>query len=128
MTYLFLLGRVLLGVYFILSGWKHFKHLKSMTGYAASKNVPLPREGVMLTGLMMILGGLGVLLGVYVVWSIFLLVIFLLVITPQMHAYWKDTDPMTRMANEINFQKNLALLGALLMLLAIPTPWILSLF
>jgi hypothetical protein len=44
-----------------------------------------------------------------------------------MHNYWADTDPQMRQANEIQFHKNLALLGAALMLLAIPEPWVLSL-
>ena len=76
----------------------------------------------------MLLGGLGILLGVYVYLSIFLLVLFLLITTLQMHQYWKVTDQMARMGEEINFKKNLALLGALLIILAIPLPWIVTLF
>jgi hypothetical protein len=40
-----------------------------------------------------------------------------------MHNFWKDEDPQMKMADRINFMKNMALLGALLMLLAIPLPW-----
>ena len=127
MEYLFVLGRILLGGYFIMSGLNHFKHLGMLTGYAQSKGVPMPREAVLLTGLMMALGGLGVLLGVYIQLSILLLSVFLLVTTLQMHQFWKVSDQMARMGEEINFKKNLALLGALLMLLAIPVPWVWSL-
>ena len=35
--YLFLLGRILLGGYFIISGYRHFEHLANNTAYAASK-------------------------------------------------------------------------------------------
>lgn len=128
MDYLFLLGRVLLGGYFIMSGFNHFKDIKGLSGYAESKNVPMPAFAVFVTGLMMFLGGLGVLLGVYVQFSIVLLVVFLVVTTLQMHQYWKAADPMQKMSEHINFYKNLGLLGAVLMLFAIPLPWVLSLF
>ena len=127
MEYLFVLGRVLLGGYFIMSGVNHFKHVAMLTGYAKSKSVPMPREAVLLTGLMMVLGGLGVLLGVYVEFSVFLLCAFLLVTSLQMHQFWKIQDHMERLPEEINFKKNFALFGALLMLLAISTPWAVSL-
>jgi len=127
MLYLYLLGRILLGGYFIGEGIKHFRHLSSYTGYAASKHVPMPREAVMLTGAMLIVGGLGVLLGVWIEFAVFLLSLFLVIISFKMHDYW-NMPPESRPAEEINFKKNLGLLGAVLMLLAIPTPWILSLF
>ena len=128
MVYLFILGRILLGGYFIMSGVNHFRHLKMLTGYAQFKGVPMASTAVWVTGLMMLLGGLGILLGVYVELSILLLGLFLLVTTLQMHQFWKITDQMARMGEEINFKKNMALLGAVLMLLAIPLPWAMSLF
>jgi putative oxidoreductase len=128
MIYLFLLGRILLGGYFIMSGYNHFAHLKMLSGYAQSKGVPMPSVAVWLTGLMMVLGGLGILLGVYIELSILLLAVFLFVTTLMMHQYWKVTEPMARMSEEINFKKNMALLGALLIMLAIPLPWMAALF
>jgi uncharacterized membrane protein YphA (DoxX/SURF4 family) len=127
MMYLFLLGRILVGGYFIRSGYGHFKNLNMLTGYAQSKGVPMPKESVLLTGLMMFLGGVGILLGVYIQLSVFLLALFLLVTTFKMHQYWKVADSMQKMGEQVNFYKNLALLGAILMLLAIPLPWALSL-
>ena len=126
--YLFLLGRVLLGGYFIRSGYNHFKNLGMLTGYAQSKGVPMPRELVLLTGLMMLAGGLGILLGIYVQCSILLLALFLFSTLVQMHRYWEISDPMARMGESVNFYKNLGLLGAILMLLAVPLPWVASLF
>ena len=128
MEFLFIVGRVLVGGYFMQAGYNHFKHVKMLAGYAGSKGVPMPREAVLLTGLMMFLGGLGVLLGVYVTYSIYLLVVFLLVTTFMMHNFWKVTDQNMRMSEEINFKKNLALMGALLLMLAIPLPWAVALF
>ncbi|MFA6000080.1 MAG: DoxX family membrane protein [Candidatus Paceibacterota bacterium] len=128
MEYLFILGRVLLGGYFMMNGFNHFKHLQNMTGYAASKGVPMPKLAVSITGLMLLLGGAGILLGVYVTYAVKLLVVFLVGVTFNMHQFWKIADPMQRMGEEVNFYKNLGLLGAVLMLLSIPLPWALSLF
>ena len=128
MIYLFLLGRVLLGGYFIMSGYNHFKNLQSYNGYAQSKGVPMPKLAVLVTGAMLALGGLGVLLGVWVNLAILLLALFLIFVTPKMHAYWTITDPMMQMSERVNFYKNLALLGAVLMLLFIPAPWPIALF
>jgi len=128
MIYLFVLGRILLGGYFIMNGYNHFKNLKMLTGYAQLKKVPMPKIAVLVTGLMMFLGGLGILLGIYVQLSVFLLSLFLIGTLIKMHRYWEVTDPMARMGEYVNFYKNLGLLGAILILLAIPLPWILALF
>ena len=109
-----------------MSGYNHFKNLRMLTGYAKSKGVPMPREAVLLTGLMMILGGSGILLWIYLKFSILLLVVFLVVTTFTMHQYWKVTDSTQKMGEMANFNKNMALLGALLLLFAIPLPWSVS--
>ena len=127
MLYLFILGRILLGGYFIMSGYNHFKNLGMLSGYAQSKGVPMPKIAVAVTGAMLLLGGLGILLGVYTEYAVLLLSIFLVGVTTKMHQYWTVSDPMMRMGERVNFYKNLALLGGVLMLLAIPTPWVMSL-
>jgi hypothetical protein len=45
----------------------------------------------------------------------------------MMHPYWQETDMMQGINQRVNFQKNIALLGAALLLLFIPRPWPLSL-
>lgn len=127
MLYLFLLGRILLGGYFLQNAYNHFKNTDDLAGYAQSKGVPMAKASVIITGVMMLLGGLGILLGAYIEWAILLLALFLLGTLAKMHRYWEVTEPMARMGDYVNFYKNLALLGALLMLLAIPTPWAWSL-
>jgi hypothetical protein len=44
-----------------------------------------------------------------------------------MHQYWKHTDPMMKINDQVNFMKNIAILGAAWMLLMIPQPWPMSL-
>ncbi len=127
MNFIFILGRVLLGGYFIKSGYAHLKNLKGMAGYAASRGVPQPEVATVFTGMLLLLGGIGILLGVYVQFALFCLIVFLIPVTFKMHQYWKMTDPMQKMVEEVNFYKNLALLGAVFMLFMVPLPWVLSL-
>jgi uncharacterized membrane protein YphA (DoxX/SURF4 family) len=42
---------------------------------------------------------------------------FLLGATPAMHPFWTIADPQQRMGEQVNFLKNLALLGSVLMLM-----------
>lgn len=126
--YLFLLGRILFGGFFFISGIGHMKNIKMMSGYAGSKEVPMPTTAVFLTGLLLLLGGAGVILGIYVQFALACLALFLLGVTYKMHDFWNVQDPMQKMAQEINFKKNAALLGAVFMLLMVPLPWVLSLF
>ena len=98
------------------SGYNHIKNLGMLTGYAQSKGIPKPKIAVFVTGLMMLFGGLGLIFGPYTQLSILVLVAFLVPTTIMMHQYWKITDPMQRMSENVNFYKNVALIGALLML------------
>ena len=123
MTILFLIGRVLFGGYFIMNGLNHFMKMGMMKGYASSKSVPMASMAVAITGLMILLGGLGILMGVYIQLSVLLLAIFLVFVTFKMHNFWAVTEPNMKMMEMVNFYKNMALLGAVLMMLFIPSPW-----
>lgn len=125
-TFFFVVGRVIFGGYFIFSGLHHFMEFGMMSGYANAKGVPVPSAAVALTGLMILLGGLSILLGVYPIIGVILLGAFLIPVSFMMHNFWKVQDPQMKMGEMINFTKNMALVGALLMSLAIPRPWPLS--
>ncbi|MFA4844987.1 MAG: DoxX family membrane protein [Patescibacteria group bacterium] len=119
MQTLFLIGQIVLGIYFIKAGLNHFTQLEGMAGYTASKKVPAPKLAVVVTGLMLLLGGVGVLFQYNLVWTYGLLVAFLVLAAFTMHAFWRDEDQNIKMMSRVNFQKNLALAAALLMLLAL---------
>jgi uncharacterized membrane protein YphA (DoxX/SURF4 family) len=127
MGYLFLLGRILFGGFFLFNSYRHLTRASDMAPYAASKGVPAPKVAVLGSGVLLALGGLSVLLGVRPKWGVLFLTLFLIPVSFTMHNYWADKDPQMRQINEIQFHKNLALLGAAFMLLAIPEPWVLSL-
>src|SRR3989338_2964726 len=116
---LFIIGQIMLGAYFILSGFNHFAKLGDMTGYAASKKLPSPKLAVIVSGLVLVLGGLGILLQFHLAWAYGVLIAFLVLAALLMHNFWADKDAGMKMSNLINFQKNLALAAALLMLLSL---------
>jgi|YelNatPaOPRAMG01_1025707.scaffolds.fasta_scaffold04427_11 uncharacterized membrane protein YphA (DoxX/SURF4 family) len=126
---LFLIGRIVFGAYWLTNAGSHLVFNRTaLKGYASSKHVPLPGIAIGITGILLLLGGAGIVLGVYTAWAIGALILFLLPVTLIMHDFWLDKDPAARASDMINFSKNLALLAALLMLLAIPTPWPFALF
>jgi len=122
----FLIGRVIVGLYYIMSGFNHFSKKEMMTGYVKSKNVPLPGLAVIVSGLLLLLGGLSILLGYQTLIGIILVLVFLVPTSFIMHRFWSAPEEQ-KMHEMINFMKNMALIGYTLMLLAISTPWYLSL-
>src|SRR5215469_8757677 len=131
MSYLdfaFVLGRILYGGFFVIGGLNHFQHLSMMSGFVASKGLPAPKVLVALSGLLIIVGGLSVIVGYHVWIGLPCIMLFLVPVTLLMHNYWVvETDMMQRINQRVNFQKNVALLGAALMMLMIQKPWPLSL-
>lgn len=117
MQNLFLLGQIVLGAYFTFSGLMHFARAKDMAGWVASKKLPAALPGVYITGVVLILGGLGIMTQMYLPYAYGGLITFLVVAAFTLHNFWADTSPQVQAVNMVNFQKNLGLAAALLMLL-----------
>ena len=122
----FLIGRVIVGGFFLMNAFNHFAQLNMMTGYAKSKGIPAPALGVGGSGVLLFLGGLSMLLGYHPTIGAALLVIFLLGVSFGIHNFWTVQDQQEKMGEMVNFLKNMAILGLLLMTLAIPRPWPMS--
>lgn len=90
--------------------------------------MPAPKAAVAGSGVLLILGGVSLLLGVLPMIGCILLLIFLAGVSPMMHDFWRIHDPQQRASEMINFTKNLALAGAVLMILVMPGLWPLSLW
>jgi putative oxidoreductase len=118
-----LVGRIIAGGYFLYGAYNHFTNLKMIAGYAKSKGTPAAEIAIGGTGVLLLLGGASLLLGFHPTIGAIFLIIFLLGVTFNMHKFWAVEDPMAKMAERVNFTKNMALLGFLLMTLAIPRPW-----
>lgn len=101
-----------------MMGLNHFGNHKMLTGYASSKKVPMPGAAVYLSGILIFLGGAGIISGWYPIISLALIISFLLPVSFIIHSYWKNSDPASKMADMTHFFKNMALIGAALMLIA----------
>lgn len=128
MEIVLLIGRILFGGFFIVMGINHFQNLAMMSGYAKSKNVPFPRLAVMVTGVMLVVGGASVLLGIVPIVGLTVLILFLLSTLVTMHDFWNMKDPQQRAAEQVNFLKNVALIGASLALMYGASEWALALY
>jgi putative oxidoreductase len=106
------LGRLILGGFFLYNGIHHFQKTKDMAGYAATKGVPKPEAAIQLSGAMLILGGAMLALGIKPRMGALMVAGFLAGVSPVMHNFWSIEDPGQKMNEQINFGKNLALLGA----------------
>jgi putative oxidoreductase len=122
----FLIGRVIVGGFFLMSGFNHLTKLSMMAGYAKSKGTPAPSAAVAGSGVLLLLGGASLLLGYHPTIGAGLLVICLLGFSIAIHNFWTVQEPQARMQEQVNFMKNVALLGFVMMTLEIPRPWIFS--
>jgi uncharacterized membrane protein YphA (DoxX/SURF4 family) len=114
-----LIGRILFVLLFLGSGYGHLTQTEAMAGYAASRGVPAAKLATQVTGVMLIAGALLVLLGVWADLGALLLVVFLIPTAFLMHGFWKETDPQAKQLEMIQFQKDLALGGAALLMFAL---------
>jgi len=121
---LFLLGLLLFGVTLAFMGLNHFMDVDTMAGYAEFKGLPAPRFSVIASGLVLVLGGLGVAAGAFPVLAAGALAAFLLISAVTMHDFWSIDDPEERQSEMTSFLKNVYGAGAALALLAVGgTAW-----
>jgi uncharacterized membrane protein YphA (DoxX/SURF4 family) len=110
---------VLFALLFISSGVSHLTKLEAMTGYAQYKKVPAAKFSVVLSGLMILIGGLYIAFGVYADLGALLIALFLIPTSFLMHAFWKETDATAKQNETVGFFKNLSLAGAALIIFAL---------
>jgi putative oxidoreductase len=116
----FLLGRVLFGVVIGYLALGNLQNLASSVSYAQSKGAPLASITVPLGSLGLIAGALAVLVGVYPSLGVLAIVTFLVPITVIMHDFW-TMEGQARQNEQIHFLKNVGLIGAALLFLALST-------
>jgi putative oxidoreductase len=113
-----LIGRILFAFLFLQNGWNHIANPKVMVPFGEYIGVPAPKLSVPATGVLMLVGGALIALGFWADLGAILLVLFLPAAAYYGHAYWKETDPNMRAAQQAQFWKNIALTGAALYILA----------
>jgi uncharacterized membrane protein YphA (DoxX/SURF4 family) len=119
MDLILVIGRILFGGFFLMSGINHFTKLEAMTGYAKYKKLPAAKLGVLISGLMLVIGGITIILGYYADLGALLLAIFLVLAAVIFHNFWKETDATAKQNEMLGFMKDMALAGAALILFAL---------
>lgn len=118
MDIVLLIARILFAFMFLGSGLNHLKQADAMTGYAQFKKVPMPKLSVQLSGVVMLLGGLSVILGVWTDIGALALSILLVAMAVKMHDYWA-ADEASKQTEMIGFMKNISMAGGALFIFAI---------
>jgi putative oxidoreductase len=113
-----LVGRILLAAIFLTSGFGKVTGFEGIVGYIASKHLPLPQVGAIIAILCELGGGILLLVGFKARWAGLVLAIFTLAAGLLFHDYWNLTDAAQVAANKINFWKNVAISGGMLMVFA----------
>jgi putative oxidoreductase len=112
-----LLGRALLASLFIWSGWEKLNGFSGTAGFIGSQGLPMPQVLAAIAIAVELGGGILLLIGLKARWVALAIVIFLIVITPIFHNYWDAPAAEVEM-QQINFMKNIAILGGMLMVVA----------
>jgi len=119
MDVVLVIARIFFAGIFINSGIMHLTKLDAMTGYATYKKVPAAKLAVIISGLMILVGGLYIVFGVYADLGALLIAIFLIPTAFIMHAFWKEADATAKQNESIGFFKDLSLAGAALIIFAL---------
>lgn len=122
MDVLHLVGRVIFGGFFVFNGVNHLMNLDPLKAYTASKGIPAPGVAVVASGLFLLAGGLSVLLGAWPRVGLWLIIAFLVPVALIMHDFWAAPAEQ-RQLEMVQFTKDLALLGAALVMLTTTHEW-----
>ena len=113
-----LIGRILLAVLFIKSGWGKIGGFEQTAAMMASKGVPLAEIALIVTILVELGAGALLVIGYKARWAALAIALWLIPVTLMFHAYWNV--PADQVMNQTNhFYKNLAVFGGMLMIFAL---------
>jgi putative oxidoreductase len=107
-----LLGRALIAMLFIPSGFAKLIGFSATAGYIASKGVPLPQIAAAIAVAVELGLGLLLLVGWQTRWAALGIGLFTLVITFIFHPFWSVPEAQMMM-QKMNFFKNMAIVGGL---------------
>jgi putative oxidoreductase len=117
MGIVYFIGRLLFAALFVSGGYGHLTKAKSTAEYAKSMGVPAPEFMTILTGIMILVGGIFVIFNFELFYGALLIFLFLVPTAFMMHAFWKVQEPAMKAAQQAQFMKNIALAGAALMVM-----------
>ncbi len=110
-----LVGRILISIVFILGGIGKITGFSMEEGMVAAKHLPMPAVALGIALVVELVGGLAILLGLFTRFTAWILFLYLIPITFLFHNFWAFGG-MDRIDPMIHFEKNLAIMGGLLVL------------
>lgn len=112
-----LVGRILIGLLFVVAGYGKIGGFEGIAGYIGSKGLPMPQVLAALTIVLELGGGILLIAGYKVRWVALAFFLWLIPTTFIFHKFWGIDAAQVQ--NQMNhFLKNVAIMGAMLMLVA----------
>ena len=112
-----LIGRWLMGAIFIVSGFAKLTDTAGSAGYMTAEGIPYAHALAIFAGVCELAGGLALVFGVLTRLGALGLFLFLIPTTLIFHNFWAQ-DGADAKLQMVNFMKNLAIMGGLLLLWA----------
>jgi putative oxidoreductase len=113
--WLLLLGRILLGGIFVLSGYGKLMGLSAFAASLEQKGVPFASVMALIGAPVEFFGGLAIVLGIETRYAAALMVGFVIVATLISHRFWEYQDAARQM-QQTQFVKNVAIIGGFVVL------------
>ena len=108
-----LLGRILLALIFVMSGFGKINGLEGTVGYIASKGLPFPEMLAIGAIIVELGGGLMLIAGWHARCAAAAIFVFTALAAVLFHDFWA-VPPEEAQSQMINFMKNIAIMGGLL--------------
>lgn len=115
---LVVIGRVLLALMFILSGFQKLTNLEGTAGFIASGGLPFPAFLAVVVGLLELFGGLAIAIGFQARIAAFALGLFTLAATFTFHRFWAVPAEQAYV-QQLMFMKNLSVAGGMFIVAAL---------
>jgi putative oxidoreductase len=110
-----LVGRILLAAIFVISGFMKIGGFDGVSGYIASKGLPMPQVLAALTILLELGGGILIVIGFKTRWVAIAFYLWLIPTTLIFHQFWNvDAAQVQNQMN--NFLKNVSIMGGMALL------------
>jgi len=109
-----LVGRILLGLIFVLSGFQKLMSFSGLAANIAGKGLPMPEVLAVLTVAIELGAGLLLVVGWKARWAALLLFLFIIPVSLTFHNFWTMEGTQAAM-NKVQFMKNLSIMGGMLL-------------
>ncbi len=113
-----LIGRVLLALMFVLSGFGKLTGIEGTAGYIASAGLPMATALAVIVGLLEFFGGLALMVGFHARWAALVLGLFTLLASLLFHNFWAMPADQAFM-QQLMFMKNLSIAGGMFFVAAL---------